>query len=269
MAESTDNDEEIGPFSAFSVGGEGSGFARLARGGAGVGFGQTTTADSGTSGMVMTGVGVGNTAGLDNAGGQDRGRAIRGRDRRRVSIGDQFIRNPNFIQIRQELHCHTRRLDIADLHPHIVDGPGTWWSIAQRSGITESGSLEYGHVDHILIAAFMEHWYPRVPRPFVVDMITTWLEDEKITEVERQHLCRILEILIEDPHLMPPPPRIFRNSQYEAGEGSAVRANRGDEQHKDRVDAAHEQHQAEEGSGAATVNQADEQHEDRVDAAHD
>ena len=62
--------------------------------------------------------------------------------------------------MRQELRCHTRRLDFADLHPHIVDGPGTWWSIAQRSGITELGSLEYGHVDHILIVAFVECWYP-------------------------------------------------------------------------------------------------------------
>ncbi|KAL8171247.1 hypothetical protein V2J09_023051 [Rumex salicifolius] len=55
MAESTERDEDISPFSAFSVGGEGSGFARSARGGAGVGFGQTATVDCGSSGMVMTG----------------------------------------------------------------------------------------------------------------------------------------------------------------------------------------------------------------------
>ncbi|KAL8153257.1 hypothetical protein V2J09_011017 [Rumex salicifolius] len=60
MAQSTDKDEEIDPFSAFSFGGEGSGFARLARGGAGVGFGQTT-ADCSSLDMVITGGdGVGN-----------------------------------------------------------------------------------------------------------------------------------------------------------------------------------------------------------------
>ncbi|KAL8138447.1 hypothetical protein V2J09_004448 [Rumex salicifolius] len=63
VAESTDDDEEIGPSLAFSVGGEGSGFATLARGGADVGFGQTAMVDCGTF-PVMTGGGdaVGNTA---------------------------------------------------------------------------------------------------------------------------------------------------------------------------------------------------------------
>ncbi|KAL8171246.1 hypothetical protein V2J09_023050 [Rumex salicifolius] len=97
--------------------------------------------------------------------------------------------------IRHELRCHTRRLDFANLHPHIVDGPGTWWSIAHRSGISELVSLEYDHVDHLLIAAFVERWYDHGShgcRPFVVDMITlqnivveeirTWLEEEKIKE---------------------------------------------------------------------------------------
>ncbi|KAL8138577.1 hypothetical protein V2J09_004578 [Rumex salicifolius] len=60
MAESTDKDEEIGPFSAFSVGDEGSGFARFARGGAGIGFGQTPTPDYGSSGLLMIGVSDGN-----------------------------------------------------------------------------------------------------------------------------------------------------------------------------------------------------------------
>ncbi|KAL8143449.1 hypothetical protein V2J09_016481 [Rumex salicifolius] len=234
MADSTDKDEEIGPFSAFSIGGEGFGFARLARGGVGVG----------TSGMVMTGGGgVGNTT------------------------GKTTIRSFNTSTNRVKHRYMQFVLD------HATTGKYAWATgvlalLYRNLGVASRAQVVgLNGCPRLLQALDMVRAEER--QNIVVQEVQTWLEDEKINKVEKQHLCRILEILIEDPHPMPPPPQIFRNLQYEAGEGSAARTNQGDEQHEDRVDVAHEQHQAEEGSGEATDNQADEQHEDRVDAAHD
>jgi len=62
--------------------------------------------------------------------------------------------------MRRTLKVHVRPPYYADLHEHRTDDEGSWWTLAQRSGITDLGTMEFRRMDSVLISAFVERWHP-------------------------------------------------------------------------------------------------------------
>lgn len=64
------------------------------------------------------------------------------------------------LQMRRTLKVHVRPPYYADLHEHQSDVEGSWWTLAQRNGITDLGTMEFRRMDSVLISAFVERWHP-------------------------------------------------------------------------------------------------------------
>ncbi|KAL9691501.1 hypothetical protein QQ045_011925 [Rhodiola kirilowii] len=62
--------------------------------------------------------------------------------------------------MRRILRVFVRPPHFDDIHRYRRNENGSWWKLAQRSGLTSLGTLEFRRMDSVLISAFVERWHP-------------------------------------------------------------------------------------------------------------